>query len=181
MARPSSSARRYAEAAYAVAAKDGAFAAWRRDLEGAAATLADRDLVQALGNPAIPFTTRERLLGETLGRGLEAKPLNLLRLLLQRGRIETLPQVASEFGALDDRRQGLSRAVATSAEPLGPTEVKALTERLETLSGGRTALTTQTDPSLLGGVVVRIGDRLIDGSVRGRLERLRGRLTSGAV
>ena len=159
MARPSSSARRYAEAAYAVAAEAGAFAEWRHDLDRAATALADHDLALALGNPAIPHAARERLLGETVGRGLAEKPLNLLRLMLQRGRLELLPQVAAEFGALDDRRQGLSRAVATSAEPLGPAEIQALTERLERLSGGRAALTTQTDPSLLGGVIVRIGRR----------------------
>jgi F-type H+-transporting ATPase subunit delta len=181
MARPTSSARRYAEAAFAVAAETDAFGDWRRELEAASGTLRDPELARALANPAIPLDVRDRLLDETLGRGLGPKPRNLLRLLLSRGRIELLHRVAVEFATLDDRRQGISRAVATSAEPLPAAEIEALTGRLQELTGGRTALTTQTDPSLLGGVVVRIGDRLIDGSVRGRLERLRARLTSGAI
>ena len=65
--------------------------------------------------------------------------------------------------------------------PLTPDETRALTARLEQTTGGRVSLETQVDPSLLGGLVVRVGDRLIDGSVRGRLERLRNRLISGAL
>ncbi|TAM76808.1 MAG: F0F1 ATP synthase subunit delta [Chloroflexota bacterium] len=181
MARPTSSARRYAEACFAVAGESDAYAEWRRDLDAASATLADPQLARALGNPAIPLQARQRLLDETLARGMAEKQRNLIRLLLQRGRIELLPRVAAEFAALDDRRQGISRALATSAAPLTPAEVRGLTSRLDQLSGGQTVLTTATDPGLLGGVVVRVGDRRIDGSVLGRLERLRARLTSGAV
>ena len=65
--------------------------------------------------------------------------------------------------------------------PLGPEEIRAITARLEELTGGSVALETAVDPSLLGGVVVRVGDRLIDGSVRGRLERLRQQLAAGIV
>ena len=68
-----------------------------------------------------------------------------------------------------------------SAAPLEPAEVKALTARLEQMTGGRIELEQEVDPSLLGGLVVRVGDRLIDGSVRGRLERLRNQLVSGAL
>jgi F-type H+-transporting ATPase subunit delta len=106
---------------------------------------------------------------------------NLIQLLLRRGRIEGLPRVAAEFRRLDDRRQGITHATATSAAPLTPDKVTALTERLERSTGGRVALDVQVDPSLLGGLVVRVGDRLIDGSVRGRLERLRNQLISGAL
>ncbi|HEX5466900.1 MAG TPA: F0F1 ATP synthase subunit delta [Candidatus Limnocylindrales bacterium] len=184
MARPTSSARRYAEAAFAVAGEAGdeaAYGRWRQDLASAAATLADPQLSRSLANPAIPLEARQRLLDETLGRGLGEQPRNLLRLLLERGRIELLARVAEAFAALDDRRQGVSRALVTSAEPLTEDELRAIQARLGELSTGTTVLTTQTDPSLLGGVVVRIGDRLIDGSVRGRLERLRGRLISGTA
>jgi F-type H+-transporting ATPase subunit delta len=68
-----------------------------------------------------------------------------------------------------------------SAAELTKDEVRGLTARLEQGTGGRVVLDVQVDPSLLGGLVVRIGDRLIDGSVRGRLERLRAQLISGAL
>jgi F-type H+-transporting ATPase subunit delta len=101
--------------------------------------------------------------------------------MLRRRRVEELPRVAAEFRRLDDDRQGLTHATATSATELTPDEIRALTERLEQSTGGRISLDVQVDPSLLGGLVVRVGDRLIDGSVRGRLERLRSQLISGAL
>jgi F-type H+-transporting ATPase subunit delta len=106
---------------------------------------------------------------------------NLVRLLLRRGRIEDLPRVAAEYRRLDDRRQGITHATATSASELTQDEIRELTARLEQSTGGRIALDVEVDPSLLGGLVVRVGDRLIDGSVRGRLERLRNQLISGAL
>ena len=101
--------------------------------------------------------------------------------MLRRGRIDHLPRVAAEFRRLDNARQGITIATATSAAPLDPDEVRALTARMEQFTGGRVELDLQVDPSLLGGLVVRVGDRLIDGSVRGRLERLRNQLVSGAL
>ncbi len=107
--------------------------------------------------------------------------LNLIGLMLRRGRIDQLPRLAAEFRRLDNARQGITIATATSATALSPDEVRALTQRMEQFTGGRVELDLQVDPSLLGGLVVRVGDRLIDGSVRGRLERLRNQLVSGAL
>ena len=134
-----------------------------------------------LANPAVPVDRRATALAEMLGDRVSRPVLNLIQLLLRRGRIEELPRVAAEFRRLDDDRQGITHATATSAAPLTPDEVRALTARLEQSTGGRIALDVKVDPSLLGGLVVRVGDRLIDGSVRGRLERLRNQLISGAL
>jgi F-type H+-transporting ATPase subunit delta len=101
--------------------------------------------------------------------------------MLRRSRIDQLPRVAAEFRRLDNARQGITLATATSAAPLSPDEIQAVTGRMEQITGGRVELDVQVDPSLLGGLVVRVGDRLIDGSVRGRLERLRNQLVSGAL
>ena len=116
-----------------------------------------------------------------IGSAVSPPVLNLVQLLLTRGRIDLLPGVAREFARLDDLRLGVVHAAATSAAALSANDRRALTARLEQLTGGRVELVTSVDPSLLGGVVVRLGDRLIDGSVRGRLERLRGQLASGAL
>lgn len=223
MVRSASSARRYADAAFEVALRDGTVEAWRRELASAAATLSEPGLARALANPAVPLELRAELAGDAVGphdgggglvddigqlldrvgRSLkrEALPLtsrldlavaaigsqvsrpvlNLIVLLLRRGRIELLPRVAQEFARLDDLDKHVIHATATSAAPMGPDEVRALTARLEQLSGGQVELATDVDPGILGGVVVRLGDRLIDGSVRGRLERLRSTLASGAL
>ncbi len=181
MARRTSSARRYAEAAFELAVRDEDPEGWRQDLADAAVHLAKPALARVLTNQGLPLDARARLVAEALGKEVRRPVVNLVLLLLRRGRIELLPRVADEFERLDHARRGITSAIATSAAPLEPAEVRALTARLEALSGGTVELERRVDPSLLGGVVVQLGDRLVDGSVRGRLERLRQRLASGAL
>jgi F-type H+-transporting ATPase subunit delta len=181
MARRDSAARRYAEAAFQVASRDGTLAEWRSELDAAASVAGDERVIKILANPAIPVERRASVLAELLGDRASRPVQNLIQLLLRRGRIEALPRVAAEFRRLDDDRQGITKATATTAATLTPDEVKALTARLERATVRRIALDVEVDPSLLGGLVVRVGDRMIDGSVRGRLERLRNQLISGAL
>ena len=181
MSRPGTTARRYAEAAFEIALRDGTVDAWRGDLEDGASILGDGRVMGALTNPAIPLEARMTLVTDTIGRRVSRPVLNLVLLLLRRERIELAPRVAAEFKRLDDRRLGVTPATATSAVPLEPDEVRALASRLEQLTGGRVELDLQVDPNIVGGLVVRVGDRLIDGSVRSRLERLRSRLVSAAL
>jgi F-type H+-transporting ATPase subunit delta len=181
MARRDTGARRYAEAAFEVATRDDTVETWRNELELAAGLVGDERALDVLANPAIPGEQRSEALREMLGKRVSRPVGNLIQLMLRRGRIDDLSRVAAEFRRLDDVRQGITHATATSATELSPDEVRALTARLEESTGGRIALDVQVDPSLLGGLIVRVGDRLIDGSVRGRLERLRNQLVSGAL
>ena len=180
MARRDTAPRRYADAAFEIGLRDGTLEVWRRELDAAAAMAADSQLIEVLGNPSTPLDQRLEAAQGVFG-GFSQPVRNLLLLLVRRGRIEQLPRVAAEFARRDDERNGLTHATATSAAPLGQEEVRAIETRLEAMTGGRVTLELAVDPSLLGGVVVRIGDRLIDGSVRGRLERLRNQLASGAL
>jgi F-type H+-transporting ATPase subunit delta len=181
MARRRSAARRYAEAAFGVAVRDKTVDDWRKDLDTAAAIVTEERIGRALANPSIPLETRMGTAEATFGGLVGPKVRNLIGLMLRRGRIEELPRLAAEFRRLDDERQGVTRANVTSTLPLVPDEVRAITERLERSTDGRVELDLDVDPSLLGGLVVRLGDRLIDGSVRSRLERLRNQLVSGAL
>jgi F-type H+-transporting ATPase subunit delta len=180
MAKRDSAPRRYAEAAFEIATRDGSIDAWRRDLEAAVAALDQGGLMDVLANPALPLEQREEVVSGVYA-ALSTPARKLVALLVRRGRIEQLPRVAAEFRRLDDRRQGIVHATATSALPLTDTEIRALTARLEQMTGGTVALQTEVDESLLGGLIVRVGSRLIDGSVRGRLERLRNQLAAGAL
>ena len=181
MARRDSAARRYAEAAFEVAMRDGTLERWRADLDMVAGIVGDQRALAMLANPAIPIDRRASALDQLIGDRVTDQARNLIGLLLRRGRIEEASRVAAEFRRLDDDRQGITHATATSATELTPDEIRQLTSRLEESTGGRIALDVEVDPSLLGGIVVRVGDRLIDGSVRGRLERLRNQLISGAL
>jgi F-type H+-transporting ATPase subunit delta len=181
MASRDTAARRYAEAAFQVAQRDDALERWRAELDAAGTIAADVDVGRMLANPAVALETRLEMATSIFGKVVSKPVLNLIALLLRRGRIHQLPVVAAEFRRLDNARQGITLATATSAAPLSPDEIRAVTARMEQLTGGRIELDVQVDPSLLGGLVVRVGDRLIDGSVRGRLERLRNQLVSGAL
>ena len=181
MATHRGSARRYAEAAFEIAERDQPVDAWLGDLDAAASALGAGDAVHLLSNPAVPIADREKVVRDVLGPRVSAKTVNLLLLLVRRGRADLLGAVAAEFRRLYDRREGISHATVTSAAPLDDAEVRALNERLKGMTGGRVEVAYEVDPAILGGVVVRIGDRLIDGSVRGRLERLRNRLAAGAL
>jgi F-type H+-transporting ATPase subunit delta len=179
MPRRETAARRYAEAAFEVGNRDGTVETWRRELDAAASIVEDERLAHLFGNPAIAEETRLELADSTFGRIVSRPVLNLIGLMLRRGRIDALPRVAAEFRRLDNARQGITLATATSAVPLSEDEVRAVTARLEEMTGGRVDLELKVDADLLGGLVVRVGDRMIDGSVRGRLERLRNQLVSG--
>jgi F-type H+-transporting ATPase subunit delta len=181
MARPSTAARRYAESAFEIGTRDGTVDGWRRELDLAAGVLGDPGVARGLNDPTVASDVREQAVAAGFKGSVSGPVLNLLRLLVRRGRIEDVPRIADEFRRLDNIRLGVTPARAVSAAALEPAEVSALIARLEQMTGGRIELEQDVDPSLLGGLVVQVGDRLIDGSVRGRLERLRNQLVSGAL
>jgi F-type H+-transporting ATPase subunit delta len=176
-----STARRYAEAAFEIAERDGSVDAWLAAFVVAEERLASPEVMHLFCNPSIPAASRIGVLDRLLGDDVTGAPRNLLALMLQRGRFELWPAVHREFTRLHHAREGIVEATATSATSLTADETDALRRRLEDTTGRRVELHTAVDPDLLGGISVRIGDRLIDGSVRGRLERLRSELTTIAT
>ena len=180
MPRPSTAARRYAEAAFEIARRDGTLDRWTDDLRLAADVVADPDVARAVDNPAIPFTARREVLARLLEARLAPPAFNLVALLAHRGRLSITPAVAAEYKRLVDRERGVVVATVTSAVPLEPAELDAIGVRVRAMTGARPEIATTVDPDLIGGLTVRIGDRLIDASVRGRLERLRDRIVAGA-
>ncbi len=180
MPRPSTAARRYAEAAFEIARRDGTLERWTDDLRLAADVTADPDVTRVVDNPAIPFTTRREVLARLLEDRVAPPAFNLVALLAQRGRLAITPAVAAEYKRLVDRERGVVAATVTSAVPLEPAELEAIKARVQEMTGARPEIASLVDPDLIGGLTVRIGDRLIDASVRGRLERLRDRIVAGA-
>jgi F-type H+-transporting ATPase subunit delta len=92
---------------------------------------------------------------------------------VEKGRIELAQQVRDEYQRLLDERRGIAQATVFTAVPLSDDERRAVAQRLQKLTGKEIVLDAQVDPDVLGGLVARIGDRLIDGSTRGRLLALR--------
>jgi F-type H+-transporting ATPase subunit delta len=105
--------------------------------------------------------------------------LNLFRLLRRKGRLGLGPSIASYFTELWDEERGIERAVVRTAVPIGDAERETIAAQLSQASGRQVQLEAEVDPSLIGGAVIRVGDRLIDGSTRTRLRALRTRLEQG--
>jgi len=128
-------------------------------------------------DPAVSHEDKEKAIG-TLGKRAGTGDLTrrLLRLLIERRRLAALPWIARSFAAIKDQRLGIVPAEATTAVPLSGPEAKRLRESLERMTGRRVRLSLAVDAALLGGARTRIGPRMYDGTLKRKLEILRGRL-----
>lgn len=173
-------ARRYARAVALLARPQGSLAAVTRDVAAfAQACRQAPGLAATLESPAFSLAERNKVLQTVLVR-LGAQPMarNFLALVLEKGRIGAISGIATELIAIDDESVGRARAEVRSATPLDAVTVLELQAQLRTATGAReVVLQQQVDPSLIGGVVARVGDRVYDGSLRTQLQRLRLYLT----
>jgi F-type H+-transporting ATPase subunit delta len=172
---PEPAARRYAEAAYLIAREAKKEDAWRSGLQSIAALFGNPDAERVFANSSTSAEDKRQLVEKSL-EGLDPNVLNLARLLLRRGRTMLGPQISQAYEEILDRANAISHALVTSAVPLNQDELAAVQRKLEELTGGTVIVRTEVDESILGGLIVRIGDRLIDGSTRSRLVALKQRL-----
>lgn len=178
MARRVTAARRYAEAAFEIGRADGTLDAWERDLARIGETLQHPRLRRLLQHPAVPFAEKERVLRAVMGRGVAPAAVNLVLLMVRRGRPGAIDPMITRFAELLRRERGIALAQVRSALPLDDSQRAEIASRLRALTGSQIEIDESVDPDLIGGVAVRIGDQLYDASVRNRLERLRARLTA---
>ena len=178
MALRDTSARRYAEAAFEIGRADGTLDAWERDMATIGETMRHPELRRLLQHPAIPFSEKERVLRRVMRRGVAAGPINLVLLMVRRGRPGAIDGMIERFTALLRRHRGIALAEVRTALPLDDGQRAELVSRLRTLTGSQVEVDETVDPDLIGGIAVRIGDQLYDATVRSRLERLRARLTT---
>ncbi len=173
-------ARRYAKALLEAAAEAGILEQVAADLEALAPHFAGKEVVAFFANPAVPAARKEAALTAAAERG-SASPLSasLLHLLLRRQRIGLLPEIARLFRDLVDERRGYVRAEVTAAVHLPAESVEALAGRLSAATGRQVQLTARLDPTILGGLVARVGSTLYDASLRTQLRRMREVLIKG--
>lgn len=173
--RVSSVARRYARAAFEVARDEGDPQSWLPELDMVAEVFSDRRLIESLLNPDRSISAKVEAVNQAFPN-LRPEIRNLVKILINRRRAELMPQVAEGFRELVDDLMGRTSASVVSARPLQTEELTLIQQRLNERTGKTVRLTTSVDESLIGGVVIRVGDELIDASVVTRLERLRQRL-----
>jgi F-type H+-transporting ATPase subunit delta len=173
-------ARRYARAIFEIGTEKGLYEAFATELDALAGIYAGAgDLQQALENPVFKLDQRRSLLEKILPRVAPSREVRTFALLLlDRGRINSLPAIARAYRELVDEKLGRVRATVTSAVPLDPATQTAVQRALERRTGKRVVLSSSTDPDLIGGIVARVGDQVFDGSLRTRLETLKSRIQS---
>jgi F-type H+-transporting ATPase subunit delta len=177
MARRETAARRYAEAAFQIGRADGTLERWELDLATLRAALEDPELKALVVHPAITYRDKERVLRRVVS-GVSDEALNLALLMIRRGRPGAIGRMVEDFGERVRRERGIDLAEVRTALPLEEEQRAAIAARLRELTGNRIEIHEVVDEALIGGITVRIGDRLYDASVRNRLERLRARLTA---
>jgi F-type H+-transporting ATPase subunit delta len=180
VAAGTASARRYAEAIFDLASETGAFDAWTDDLRAIAAFVSEPEVAGLLASGKVPRDEKLRLLSAGLEKQIAPASWNLVRLLEQRGKTYLAPRILELFQERVDDGRGVANAVVTTAVPLEADEREAVASRLSALTGKQVHVTPVVDESIIGGIVARIGDELIDGSTRSRLVALKRRL-EGAV
>ena len=166
------SPRRYAQAVFEIARDEGRFSEWLSDLRVISAALEDTKLSTFLSNPKARFSQKKEVLRETF-QDVSPKALNLLYLLTSRNQTELLRKIVTLYERMLDEHCGRERAQIITALPLNEVEQKEIIQRLSELREKEVRAEFKIDPQVLGGMVIRVGDKLIDGSVKEKFLRLR--------
>ncbi|MEM6646351.1 MAG: ATP synthase F1 subunit delta [Bacteroidota bacterium] len=170
-------AERYARALYGEAEKTGMITAADGDVALIRDSLdASPELVRFFESPVIPREKKESVVDALFAERLQPLTLRFLKLLIEKRREDAFPAVVRAYRALRDKQEGIIEIKARSAKPLTAEEEAELKAALAKLTGQTVRLNTTIDASLIGGVVVRVGDTVYDGSVRHQLEGLREKL-----
>lgn len=182
MADFSTVARPYAKALFALASENNALGAWADGLAAAAAVVAHDDARRYLARPDMRAAERADFLASVLADVPEAAVFgepegrNLLSLLSENDRLEVLPEIAAQFDELKTLAENKIKVTLVSATAVDDGQAAGVAAALERKLGRAVELVLEIDPALLGGAVIRAEDRVIDGSVKSRLQRLAGAL-----
>jgi F-type H+-transporting ATPase subunit delta len=167
------SASRYAKAIFELATEQGKIDAWSRELDLIRSVLADPTARAILANPSVSLETRLKAVDELDLPGIGPQGLNLMRLLVASRRVDRIDEIAEHFEVLADEAAGRVRASVTTAIPLSDADREKLGRDLSAQLGKDVRMVANVDPSILGGLLLRVGDRLTDASVAGRLDQVR--------
>ena len=174
-------ARRYAKALMNIGQEDGNYDTYGKELDTFTSLFqGEEQLREVLSNPAFGIPRRQAIIKE-IGKKLRLNPItiNFLHLLVDKNRIRYLPDIASLYRELADEAAGRARVHLITAHELSVQKLKELTAGLQGFVGKQLIMEVETDPSLIGGVVARIGGMVYDGSVNTQLERLKETLVKG--
>ena len=177
MALRGAAARRYAQAIFDIAKESNSLDKWLADLKTINQIFGGQEAVTALEDPSTSVEDVRRIVGEHVAAGrVSQMAVNLVYMLVDRHRLVLLPQVFESFLNMYNKEKGIVVADVTSAVPLDEAHQQRVQQQLSRITGKAVELRMHEDPRILGGIIARIGDELIDASVATRLATLAQRL-----
>ncbi|MBI2936528.1 MAG: F0F1 ATP synthase subunit delta [Chloroflexi bacterium] len=171
--------KRYAQAVFELARERGQVDQWQEDLQAMVNAARSTGFAMLLETPNVSLSDKVQAIQEILPQ-LAPLASNLLALLAQHRAVAFLPRIQEEFQKLLDASVGVQRALAVTAIPLAQGDQERVARHLKEVWDREIVLSTRIDPSILGGMVIQVGDRVLDGSTRGRLQALRKTLQEAA-
>lgn len=168
-------ARRYAKALFAVGKEQDNYEGYNQALQALAGLYASRpEVADALTNPLYPLDIREKVMaGVIKSMGVDKIMGNFLSLLIQKKRVAILPEIADEYQAMVDDEKNICHGNVISAIELSAELQATVQIKLEKLTGKKVKLTTSVDPSIIGGIIAKVGDLVLDGSIKTQLAGLK--------
>jgi F-type H+-transporting ATPase subunit delta len=172
MAELTTVARPYAEAAFRLALEGNDLARWSDMLGLVEGIVHDEAFANRIGDPNVNEGALESLILGSLGERLDGQGRNFVQVIVQNGRLELLPQIRAMYEELRREHEGVVEARVISALPMNDDQVRPLLAALETKYGRKVSAQVEVDPELIGGARIVIGDKVIDATVRGRLDAM---------
>ncbi len=172
-------AKRHAQAVFEIAVERNELDKWRSDLELLAGVFENAELLPLLESPKIRFEDKADVIIKNM-TGVGDMAFNLAKLLIQKRNVRIMPQIAQEYRVLMDRHQGIEHAEVTTAAAMDAAMEASFKDNLAKITGSKIELSAKVDPDIIGGFVARVGDKVIDGSVRNRLQNLKQNIAQAA-
>jgi F-type H+-transporting ATPase subunit delta len=168
----SAAARRHARAAFQIALERNELDIWRGDLERLSKAVEDPLLFAFLENPKVHLDNKMKVLSQGLA-GINHMVMNLAMLLVSRGRLNILTNIAREYERMVDEKKGIAHADVVTAVQLSSDDENKLARRLGDIIGSKVVVSTSVSPEIIGGLVIKVGDKLIDGSTKSQFRALK--------
>lgn len=172
MAEPITIARPYAEAVFKLAAQANALPAWADAIANIDGVVADSRVQALISDPKVSAQQLEGLVLGVVGDKLSGEARNFVQVLVANNRLELMPHIRAHYEALKREKEGVLDAKIISALPIDDAQVKQLVAQLEKKYQRKVTAQVETDASLIGGVKIVVGDKVIDATVRGRLDAM---------
>lgn len=170
--------RTYSEALFEVALEEGKIDLFLDELNFVTETFKIHpEFFELFKTPLIRVDEKKKVLEEVFGGKLSKELNNFLKIIIDKRRGSFIEQIKGEYESIVNKHKGVVNAMAITAVPLSDEEKTTLKDKLSTLTGKTIKLTNKTDKNVIGGVLVKIGDKVIDGTIKGRLEEMKESLS----